>query len=214
MPVSEEHLKKIAKEKERLKLFEVGKARGLEKVYKLGGGLDTLRSQTDVGVRGLCTYSDTLEDDPALHIFANKEPFWKNLAALTTANRANESVKARFKAIEDDRLAISSQMDASFEGDLKNRVAMANTDHANVNAAESLDETNTGNAIGQYLGRLNQLAFEAKDLEQAELFRALDNVDSLSKELLRLAERAFVQAGLLGLDGSTVLLQEKGSEHR
>ena len=58
------------------------------------------------------------------------------------------------------------------------------------------------------------MAFEAKDLEQAELFRALDNVDSLSKELLRLAERAFVQAGLLGLDGSTVLLQEKGSEHR
>lgn len=81
--------------------------------------MDTLRSQIDVGVRGLCTYSDTLEDDPALHIFANREPFWKNLAALTTANRANESVKARFKAIEDERLAISSQMDASFEGDLK-----------------------------------------------------------------------------------------------
>ena len=211
MPVSEEHLKRIAEEKERLKVFEAGKSRGVKKACRLRGELDTLRSQMDLGIRGVYTYSDKLEDDPALHIFANREPFWKNLAALTTANTAIESVKARLKAIEDERLAISSQMDVSFEGDLKTRVTMANSNHPTVNAAESLDEANTGNAIEQYLRRLNELAIEAKDLEQAELFRELDNVESLSKELLRLAERAFIQAGLLGLDGSTVLPQEEGS---
>lgn len=211
MPVSEEHLKRIAEEKERLKVFEAGKSRGVKKACRLRGELDTLRSQMDLGIRGLHTYSDKLEEDPALHIFANREPFWKNLAALTTANTAIESVKARLKAIEDERLAISSQMDVSFEGDLKTRVAMANSNHPTVNAAESLDEANTGNAIEQYLRRLNELAIEAKDLEQAELFRELDNVESLSKELLRLAERAFIQAWLLRLDGSTVLPQEEGS---
>ena len=100
-----------------------------------------------IGVKGLHIYSETLEDDPALHILANREPFWKTFAALTADLRATESVKARLKAIEDERLAISSQMDTSFDQDLANRFAKASSAHAAANATDRPAEANTGNEV-------------------------------------------------------------------
>ena len=208
-PVSEEHLALIAENKKNLRLFQIGKASSAKDVIRFEEEIDTLQRQIEVGVNGLHTYSETLEDDPALHIFANREPFWKIFAALTASNRATESVNARFKAIEDEKLAISSQMDNSFEHDLANRFAKADPGHTTVNTTENLAEANTGTLIDQHLQRLADLASEERILKRHELFRDVGDVDSLSKELLRLAERAFVQAGLLEPDGSTILTRRE-----
>ena len=205
MPVSEELLEAIADEKKGLRLFRIGETHSLEEMVGCESEMDTLRSQIDAGIQGLCVYSDKLEDEQALHIFANREPIWKIFATLAAANSADKSVKAQFKAIEDERLAISSQMDTSFERDLVNRFARVHPGQAIVTEVGSLADADTGNATDRHLRRLTELVFGEKDLERTELYREIADVESLSKELLRLTERAFVQAGLLKLDGSSVL---------
>lgn len=70
-------------------------------------------------------------------------------------------------------------------------------------------EANTGTVIDQHLRRLTDLASEERILKRQELFREVGDVESLSKELLRLAGRAFIQAGLLEPDDSTVLPQQE-----
>lgn len=161
-PVSDQHLEWIAENKKSLGVFRRGKARSAEDARRLEGEIDVLRGQIETGVKGLYAYSESLEDDPALHFFANREPFWKILAALTAAHRADENTETRFKAIEDERLAVSSQIDVSFEGDLINRFARTNSSHATVNTAGRLAGANTGNTIEQHLRRLAELIFEER----------------------------------------------------
>lgn len=207
-PVSQEHQAEVEECQANLELFVSARDRSRQEAKWFADEVSVLPGQVESDMKGLLVYSERLKDDQALHIFANSGPFWEIFAALRVAHTAAESVKARFEAIEVEKQAISSKMDGYPKQILTNRLMRAN-ESDNVNVTANLPETHTQDLTDQYLRELCKLDSERQDLEREELFREDRKFASQSEELLRLAERTFLHAGLLELDGSTELPQEE-----
>lgn len=207
-PVSQEHQAEIEECQANLEIIAPARDRSRKQADRFMKEMSAFQSQVDSDIKGLLVYNERLKDDQALHIFANSEPFWEIFAALRVAHTAAESVKARFEAIEVEKQAIGSQMDDCFKRTLTNRLMRANVSDK-AKAAANLPESDGNGSTGQHLRTLCELESEREKLEQEELFRENRKFASQSEELLRLAERAFLHAGLLELDGSTELPREE-----
>lgn len=204
--ISQQHLSEMGEYQAQLKIFIPERDESQQKTGRLLREHDGLRDEVEASVEGLFVYDKSLRDEQALQLLAKDGyhgSFWdvfeaRQLAAKTAA----ENAKTAMKAIEDERRTIRSRMDAHSKQILLVRLARVNSMDGDANAPATSAETGTRDTTEQDLRRLSDLVFEERNLKYKEKFKDVKDLRLQSEKLLKLAERAFVDAKLLPPDGN------------
>jgi hypothetical protein len=200
-PVSQQHLDERVEYENQLRIFVPKLDDSKEEAIRSLREHDGLRDEVAAGVEGLLlAYGRGLESTTALAFLKDNANFWKILEARSLAGEmATKNTKAAFRAIEDERPAIRGRMNGRFKQILMTRFERASSTEEDANRSAPLANLD---ATEQDVGRLSELVRQERNLRYKERFSDVRKLRSQSEELLRIAERALVDAELLAPDSN------------
>jgi hypothetical protein len=211
-PVDQELLDEIAKYQTRLRLFVPERDRRGEEFHRLSRVNDALEIQIGLSVDSLFAYGEDLKDEEPLQILANNETFWMFFEACQMASAAAETAKAQLKTqletIAEEQLAVRHLLESRFECVLAERLKMAELKRAGIRPSAKLAEISDEDQ-NELLKRLSDLELQRDRLTYDESSRESRDGIFRSRQLLKFAERAFIDAGLLEIDDDAGLDQEE-----
>jgi hypothetical protein len=191
--VSQQHLNERVEYENQLRIFVPKLNDSKDEASRTLREHDGLRDEVAAGVEGLLlAYGKGLECTTALMFLKDNANFRKVLEARSSAaETATKNNKAAFKAIEEERLTIRGRMNGRFKQILMTSFGKASSTEEDANISAPLANLDT---TEQDVGRLAELVRQERDLKYKERFSDVRELRSKSEELLRIAERALVDA--------------------
>jgi hypothetical protein len=199
-PVSQEYLDEIAKYQRLVGAFVPARDSRREKFHRLSRENDALESQIGLSVESLFVYGENLRNEEPLQILANNETFWMFFEARQMASAAAETVKTQLRAVAEEQLAIRNRLESRSKHALAGRLSLAELKRSGVYPAAKLAEISDEDRNELDLERLSDLELQRDRLTYDESFRDPSDGIYRSRQLLKLAERAITDAGLLKTD--------------
>jgi hypothetical protein len=200
-PVSQQHLNERVEYESQLRIFVPKLNDSQEEASRSLREHDGLRDEVAAGVESLLlAYSRGLECTTALMFLKDNANFWKVLEARSSAGETvTKNTRAAFRAIEDERLTIRGRMNGRSKQVLMTSLGKASFTEEDASTSAPLANLDT---TEQDVGRLSELVRQEGDLKYKERFSDVRKLRSQSEELLRIAERALVDAQLLAPDSN------------
>ena len=194
--VSRKHINEIVEYRNQLGKFAPGRDVLKEETSMLLREYDALHDEVDASVEGLFAYG-AHENEEVLQFLTKGSNFWEVFKARrSTTNVAMMSARAKLKAIEDERLALRNRIESHFKQTLLKRLASSASEGSFDSAFLTTSTTE------EDLRRLSELLLQQRDLKYKEKYTDAEIMRSQSGQLLKVAERALVDAGLLEPDGT------------
>jgi hypothetical protein len=200
-PVSQQHLNERVEYENQLRIFMPKLNDSKEEASRSLREHDGLRDEVAAGVESLLlAYGKDVEYTTALTFLKDNTNFWRVLEARSLAGETvTKNNKAAFRAIEDERYTIRGRMNGRSKQILMTSFGKASSTKEDANISAPLANLDT---TEQDVGRLSELLRQERDLKYKERFRDVRELRSKSEELLRIAERALVDAQLLTPDSN------------
>lgn len=196
--VNPKNLNEILAYQNEVSKFTPGRDALQEETSKLLRDYDALQDEVDASVEDLFVFDETVKDEEVLRILNLGPRFWKKYEARRSASRkAAENMKIKLAAIEDERSAIRSRM----EGRCK-QILLGHLVHAQTTGRKAGDRGASGMRVPgpeteQDLRRLSDLLLQERNFRDEENYKATKDLRSQFEAILKLADSAFVYAGLL-----------------
>jgi hypothetical protein len=201
--INQKHLNEIVEYRNRLSKFTPGRDALKEETNRLLREHDGVQDEVDASVEDLSVYGESLKGEVVLQFLTEGANFWRIFEAHRSAAKlATESARAKLEAIEDERPAVRSRMQGHFKQVLVSRLADAQNVRRDGRCPVAPAKAAPGLTMEQDLRRLSELVLQQRNLKYKEKSKDVKALRSQSDALLKIAESAFVGAGLLAPDSN------------